>query len=204
MSKPPGRNQVRFPRRKNSARLDADATAELGRYRPYLHMLARFQFDDVLQGKLDASDVVQQTLLEAHQSMAEFRGKSEQEKAAWLRRILTNNLGDELRKFRRLKRDVGLEASLEAAMNESTARLEKWLAIEEGTPSDCAIANEQLIALADALMELPADQRRAVELHHMQGHPSAVVAARMGRTEVAIAGLLRRGLKRLRELLRER
>jgi RNA polymerase sigma-70 factor, ECF subfamily len=194
---------VHLPPEEDCQRLDADATAELGRFRPYLKMLARLQFDELLQAKLDASDVVQQTLLEAHQSMAEFRGKSDREKAAWLRRILTNNLADEVRKFRRDKRDVGLEASLQASLNESAARLEKWLAIEEGTPSECAIANEQLVALGSALMELPEDQRLAVEMHHLQGCPSAVIAARMGRTEVAVAGLLRRGLKRLRELLRE-
>jgi RNA polymerase sigma-70 factor, ECF subfamily len=195
---------VHLPPKENHQRLDANAAAELGRFRAYLHMLARLQFDQLLQAKLDSSDVVQQTLLEAYESIAQFRGKSDREKAAWLRRILTNNLADELRKFRRDKRDVGLEASLQAALSQSTARLEKWLAIEEGTPSDCAIANEQLIALAAALMELPEDQRNAVEWHHLQGCPSAVVAARMGRTEVAVAGLLRRGLKRLRELLRER
>lgn len=194
---------MQLPPTENNRHLDEDAAAELGRFRPYLRMLARFQFDALLQAKLDASDVVQQTLLEAHQSMADFRGKSEREKAAWLRRILTHNVADELRKFGRLKRDVGLEASLEAALSESTARLEKWLAIDEGTPSECAIANEQLVALAAALMKLPEDQRTAVELHHLQGCASAVVATRLGRTEIAVAGLLRRGLKRLRELLRE-
>jgi RNA polymerase sigma-70 factor (ECF subfamily) len=192
---------VQPPPKEDRQRLDDDATAELGRFRPYLQMLARLEFDEALRAKLDASDVVQQTLLEAHQSMADFRGKSDPEKAAWLRRILTRNLADELRKFRRLKRDVRLEASLQAALNESTARLEKWLAIEEGSPSDDAIANEQLVALAAALMKLPEDQRTAVELHHLQSFPSAAIAQRMGRSEIAVAGLLRRGLKRLRELI---
>jgi RNA polymerase sigma-70 factor, ECF subfamily len=194
---------VQRPREQDCPPRAGDA-GELGRFRPYLQMLARLQFDELLQAKLDSSDVVQQTMLEAHQSIAEFRGKTDREKAGWLRRILTNNLADELRKFRCDKRDVGLEASLQAALHESTARLEKWLAIEEGTPSDCAIANEQLIALAAALMKLPEHQRQAVEWHHLHGCPSAVVAARMQRSEVAVAGLLRRGLKRLRELLREK
>ncbi len=140
-------------------------------------MLARLRFDDLLQAKLDSSDVVQQTMLEAHQSIAEFRGKNDREKAAWLRRILTNNLADELRRFRRDKRDVALEASLQAALNESSTRLEHWLAIDQGTPSDCAIANEQLVALAAALTQLPEDQRKAIEWHHLHGCPSAVVAA---------------------------
>jgi RNA polymerase sigma-70 factor, ECF subfamily len=176
---------------------------EFGRYRPYLHMLARLQIDALLQSKLDASDIVQQTLLEAHQSMASCRGKSEQEQAAWLRQILTRNLADQLRKFRSQKRDVRLEASIQVALNESTARLDKWLAVEDGTPSDCAIANERLLALAAALLKLPEEQRMAVELHHLQGHPSAAIAGRLGRSEIAVAGLLRRGLKRLRELLQD-
>jgi RNA polymerase sigma-70 factor, ECF subfamily len=98
---------------------------------------------------------------------------------------------------------VRLEASLQAAMNESTARLERWLASESSTPSQCAIANEQVVALAAALLKLPEDQRRAVELHHLQGYPSAIVAQRLARTEIAVAGLLRRGLKKLRETMCE-
>lgn len=176
---------------------------ELGRFRPYLQMLARLEFDEVLQAKLDASDIVQQTLLEAHQALDEFRGKSDQQKAAWLRRILVRNLADEVRRFRRLKRNVRLEASLQAALNHSTARLEKWLAIDEGSPSDRAIASERLVALAEALCALPEDQRVAVELHHLRGYSSAAIGQCMGRTEIAVAGLLRRGLKRLRELLGE-
>ena len=51
-------------------------------------------------------------------------------------------------------------------------------------------------------MQLPDDQRRAVELHHLQGLPSAEIAVRLGRTEIAVAGLLRRGLKKLRQMIR--
>lgn len=182
---------------------NGEITEELNRFRPYLLMLARLQFDDVLQAKLDESDIVQQTLLEAHQSLRNFRGTSDQEMAGWLRQILARNLADELRKFRRGKRNVRLEESLHAVLNESTVRLERWLASEEGTPSEHAMANEQLLTLAAAVMKLPEDQRRAVELHHLQGYPAAAVAQRLGKSEVAVAGLLRRGLKRLRELLRE-
>jgi RNA polymerase sigma-70 factor (ECF subfamily) len=166
-------------------------------------MLARLQLDDALQAKLDESDIVQQTLMEAHQSLADFRGQSDAEKAAWLQKILVRNVADEMRKYRRGKRDVRLEASIQVAMSESSARLERWLASESGTPSQRAIANEQLVALATALMKLPEDQRRAVELHHLQGLPSAMVAKRLDRSEVAVAGLLRRGLKKLRETMRE-
>lgn len=182
--------------------MQGGVTAELSRFRPYLRMLARLQFDEVLQAKLDESDVVQQTLLEAHRALADFRGQRDEEKAAWLRQILSRNLADEMRKFRSGKRDVRLEASLQASMEDSSARLEHWLASEDGTPSQHAIANEQLLALAVAIMKLPEDQRRAVELHHLQGLASAAIAVRLGRTEVAVAGLLRRGLKQLRQTIR--
>ncbi len=182
----------------------ATPIGELGRFRPYLLMLARLQFDEVLQAKLDASDVVQQTLLEAHQSRAQFRGNSSGEMGAWLRQILARNLSDEVRKFKRHKRNIASEASLHAALDESAVRLERWLAIEERTPSDVIIANEELMRLGTALLTLPVDQRRAVELHHLQGYSSAIVAVRLQKTEVAVAGLLRRGLKKLREQMREK
>ena len=98
---------------------------------------------------------------------------------------------------------MALEASLQDSLNRSTARLDRFLVGADGTPSDCAIANEQLVSLATALMKLPTDQRKAVELHHLQGLRSAEVAKRLNRTEVAVAGLLRRGLKQLREFVSE-
>jgi len=182
---------------------NGELSAKLASFRPYLHMLARLQFDETLQTKLDESDIVQQTLLEAHRSAGTFRGKTDEEMAGWLRTILARNIADELRKFRRGKRDIRLEASLQASMNQSSVRIERWLATEDVSPSQHAIANEQLIALATALMKLPEDQRQAIELVHLQGHSSADVARRLDRSEVAVAGLLRRGLQRLREVFRQ-
>ena len=181
--------------------LDGKPADDLWRFRPYLLMLARTEFDEVLQAKLDASDIVQQTLLEAHQSRSQFRGSCDREMAGWLRRILARNIADELKKFRRQKRNVQLEASLAASLDESSMRLEQFLLDDGTSPSVCAMANEQLLALAMALMKLPDDQRLAIQMHHLRGDSSAVIAARMNRTEIAVAGLLRRGLKRLRELL---
>ena len=173
----------------------------LEQFRPYLLLLARLQLGRQFQGKLDASDVVQQTLLEAHRQRHQFQGSSSRQLLAWLRRILAGTLTDALRGLGRAKRDATRERSLEAALDESAERLEAWVAAEQSSPSEVAARQEQLLRLARALAQLPEDQRAAVEMHHLREVPVADLAREMGRTEASVAGLLRRGLKRLRELL---
>src|SRR5438128_1621530 len=104
-----------------------DQGQKLDRFRAYLHLLARVHLDPRLQSKLDASDLVQQTLLQAYQALGEFRGQSEPELAAWLRRILARNLAMATRDFARGKRDVAREHSLEQALADSSSRLQAWL-----------------------------------------------------------------------------
>jgi RNA polymerase sigma-70 factor (ECF subfamily) len=179
------------------------AERSLEGYREYLHLLARMQVDARLRVKVDLSGVVQQTLLEAYQALPQLRGQSEAQRAAWLRRILANNLADEVRQLGARKRDRARERSLEAAIDESSSRLEAWLVAEQSSPSAQAVRQEQTLRLAQALTALPENQRRAVELHHLQGRPLAEVAEALGCTKPAVAGLLHRGLQKLRELLDE-
>ena len=176
---------------------------ELERFREYLRLLARLQLDPRWQAKLDPSDIVQQTLLQAHQALDQFRGKSSAEQAAWLRQILARVLANAARDFSRAKRDVGRERSLELALEQSSSRLDAWLAAEQTSPSESVERNEQLLRLAEALAQLPQDQREAVTLHHLQGWSLAELAQHLARSEGAVAGLLHRGFKRLRELLQD-
>jgi RNA polymerase sigma-70 factor (ECF subfamily) len=159
------------------------------------------EIDPRLREKLDPSDVVQQTMLDAHQKRDQFRGTSGAEKAAWLRQILANNLVDALRAVGRKKRDVAREQSLELQIERSSQRIGQWLAAEQSTPSQELDQHEQAIRLADALAQLPQSQREALVLQNWNDWSLAEIAEHMGRTPASVAGLLKRGLKRLLELL---
>jgi RNA polymerase sigma-70 factor, ECF subfamily len=166
----------------------------------YLHSLARPQLNSRLRGKVDPSDVVQETLIKAHQCQAQYRGSTSGEQACWLRRILANTMIDTARKY---QREIDRDHNLEQHLEESSAGLEACLAADQSSPSATLDRQERLVRLASALAQLPEEQRTAVELHHLQDAALAEIAEAMARTEASVAGLLRRGLKRLRELLKE-
>jgi RNA polymerase sigma-70 factor, ECF subfamily len=173
----------------------------LERYRQYLGILARVQLDPRLQGKIDVSGVVQQTLLEACQALPGFAQRGPAQTAAWLRRILANNLGDEIRKLAAGKRDLAREQSLEAALDASSSRLDEWLAADQSSPSQQVERAEQALELAAALAELPDAQREALVLQHWHGWSLAQIAAHLQRSHAAVAGLIKRGLQQLRSRL---
>ena len=170
---------------------------DLARFRSYLHLLARLQLGD--RPGVEPSDLVQQTLLEAHRGWADCRAESDAERAAWLRRILANNLADALRARTRARRDVDREVSIDAALGESSAQIGLWIASPGPSPSQEADKHEQAIRLATALAGLPEAEQEALVLQHWHGLTVAQIGARLSRTPAAIGGLLKRGLKRLRE-----
>jgi RNA polymerase sigma-70 factor (ECF subfamily) len=174
----------------------------LERFRPYLRLLARLQLDPRLQGKLDPSDVVQQTLVQAWQALDRFQGNTDAQTAAWLRTILAHQLANAVRDLGRAKRDVAREQAL-AALNASSARLEAWLVADQSSPSQRAERNEKLFRLAAALEALPDAQREALTLHHLHDWTLDDIGRRLGRTPAAVAGLIKRGLRQLRQQLHE-
>jgi len=173
---------------------------ELEHFRDYLRLLAQLQIPARLRAKLDASDLVQITLLKAHQAEEDFRGQTRAERSAWLRQILARTIANALRDHARARRDVALERSLEEALNASSARLGDWLIAKGQAPSAAAERNEQVVELAGALARLPESQRQALVMHYCQGLSLAAISEALERTRPAVASLLRRGLKQLREL----
>jgi RNA polymerase sigma-70 factor (ECF subfamily) len=173
-------------------------------YRPFLHLRALHQLRSSLRGKLDPADVVQETLLQAHKKLGQFRGHTKAELAAWLRTILDNTLAAAARQFRAGTRDITREQAWQAGRPEPKGRRMGRTFAVSSTPDEHALRQEQFLRLADALGKLPPNQRRAVELHHLEGKSLAEVAALMHTSRNAVIGLLFRGLKKLRHLLTER
>jgi RNA polymerase sigma-70 factor, ECF subfamily len=173
---------------------------DLERFRAYLGLLARLEIAPRLRDKVDLSGIVQQTLWEAHTELSNgpSRLRSDAETTAWLRSVLSHNLADVLRKLRARKRDIRREWSLDNAVTQSASRLEQWLVAQQSSPSQHVIRQEELLQMAETLASLPEGQRRAIELHHLQGWPLAEIAVELETTKAAVAGLLHRGLKNLR------
>ncbi len=143
--------------------------------------------------------MVQQTLLVAHEKLVQFRGQSDEELVAWLRAILASTLAQAARRYYRNEPEQA--RSLQGAIEQSSARLESWLAEDQSTPSQKVMRAEQLGMLARALAQLPDDQRTAIELHHFQGLSVPESARAMNKTVASVTGLLYRGGKELRRLI---
>jgi RNA polymerase sigma-70 factor (ECF subfamily) len=173
-------------------------------FRYYLMVLTRAKLGWAPKANLECSDVVQVTLLEAVRKRDQFRGRSRAEMAGWLRQMLAFNLADAIRDRGRAKRDPSRVRSLQEELDRSSARLGAMLAADQSTPSRAAGRHEDAVRLAGALEGLPDDQRQAVILRHCEGCSIDEISRRMDRSQAAVAGLIKRGLRGLRVLLEER
>jgi RNA polymerase sigma-70 factor, ECF subfamily len=173
-------------------------------YRTYLRLLARIEIGRRLQGKLDASDLVQETFLEAHRNFRLFRGTDEPQFVHWLRQILAAKVANLVRHYiGTQKRDARLEQELEANLNNSSRMLGAELAASLDSPSQQAVRREQAVLLANALECLPPDYREVIILRHLEELTFPEVAQRMGRTLNSVQKLWLRGLARLRQVFGE-
>jgi RNA polymerase sigma-70 factor (ECF subfamily) len=174
----------------------------LERYRHYLQLLARLQIGRRLQGKVDASDVIQEVFLEAHRHFDRFQGMEEAELASWLRQILAARLAKLVRHyFRTQGRNLRLERELALNVDQSSRILERGLIDAHSSPSQSAARREQGLILAEALGRLPEHYREVLILRHLEELSFPEIAGRLGRSLDSVKNLWARGLARLRELL---
>jgi len=179
---------------------DADARGVLlEMYRQYLRLLARLRLDPRLQGKLSASDLVQETFVWANRGFSRFRGTTEAELTAWLRSILVSQVANQIRHYSTDKRNIGLERRLERDFGRSSMALEKGLVGTFSSPSQSAIRREHAVLLADALAALPAHYREVLVQRHLEHRTFPEIAKKMDRPLDNVRGLWRRAVKSLRE-----
>lgn len=171
---------------------DDDALGELiEKYRPMLRAEAMRTLTEV-QGRVDASDVVQLTWWSAFRAFPRFEGDIDAF-VGWLRNIHDRNLRDVVREQRAAKRAIGLEVSPSAALPGAAGRIT--------SPSQKLVRIEQQQHMEACLALLPAAQKEALRLRYYDELPITEIVERMGRSETAVAGLLKRGLSTLRELM---
>lgn len=159
--------------------------------------------DPLLKARVDPSDVVQQTLLNAHRAAAQFRGSSDEELVRWLKQILINELAMQLRDNLRARRDVTREKSIEQAIEVSSLRLDRLLETNDKSPESAAASNERAFKIGKAMEALPSLQREAIELHYWHQHSLQEIADLQQKSKSSVAGAIRRGLRALQAKLNE-
>ena len=183
---------------------DAAARDELfDKCRNYVNIVARAQVESWLQAKVDASDLVQQTLLEAHRGLDGFRGNTEGEWLAWLRKILSNNTTDFIRRYKGAeKRRATKEVPLQMPLGDNSQEFFFDPSADIDSPSQIVMEHEREILLADAIAQLSEDHQEVVMLRNVQKLPFDEVARRMDRTRPAVQMLWMRAIKRLQQILK--
>lgn len=187
------------------ARTDSARLGELlEAYRNYLRMLARIQIGRRLQGKVDASDVVQEAFLDAHKYFPNFRGTDEPQLMKWLREILAGTLSNQVRRyFGTQARDPRLEVGIAADLDQSNAGLAHLFVDKQSSPSQQAARGELSLRVAEALGRLPDDYQMAIVLRHLEGLTFPEVAVRMGKTVDSVEKLWLRALTKLKKAFGE-
>lgn len=193
-------------------RAKCGSAAEVGQllsvYTQYLKTLANQQLDRRVRQRVSPSDLVQDTLLEAHRDFPNFRGTTTAELVSWLRRILIHNLiRASEHHLHTEKRDARREISLQrlaANLGSVDSPLEVALRSPIGSPSADLRGQEQVSELERALSTLPVEQRQVVMMRHLEGLAFSEIAERMGRSSGACRMLWLRAMDDLREKLQER
>ncbi|HWL10295.1 MAG TPA: sigma-70 family RNA polymerase sigma factor [Planctomicrobium sp.] len=161
-----------------------------------LVITAQNRISGVLRVKLDAEDVVQQTLMEAQQSFGQFHGQSEAELLRWLGRLLENNLIDAARRYRRIQQQNALQETPVDAVS-----LLNNIAGTQISASSVVRRKERDELLLQALKQLSTKQQQLIELRHRRGLSFIEIGKELEMTDVAARKLWSRTIEELQKLL---
>jgi len=165
-------------------------------FRPYLLYIANSDLDSQLKSKVAASDLVQESLLEAHQGFHGFRGRSYTELKSWLRTILHHNMANETRTFQQTqKRMLNREVSLEHGDGSSP-----HISLVDKRPSadSQASQNEEIQHLQQSLKLLPTDLRQLIVWHNLDSETFSEIAMRLNQSEKSVQKKWTRAIRELR------
>jgi len=170
--------------------------------RNFLGIVARAQVESWLRAKVDASDLVQQTLLEAYRDFHKFRGTTEAEWLAWLRQILAHNAANFVRHYRGTsKRQAQREVGLARPGDDTNSRDAPDPADTAESPSQQLLRKEREFQVAEALAQLTPDHREVILLRNLERLSFDEVAQRMDRSRPAAQMLWMRAIQKLHEIL---
>lgn len=171
-------------------------------YRNYLYLVARTQINLHLAVRVNPSDLVQETFLQAYRQFGQFQGGTEAELLSWLRRILVRSIVGAFQKhLNAKKRDVRRERPMDQvirAIDQSSRMVEAALVAQGSTPSHQAQRRELAALVADRLAELPARNREVIILRNLEGRSFDEIAERIGGTADGARKLWARAINRLR------
>jgi RNA polymerase sigma-70 factor, ECF subfamily len=163
--------------------------------RQYLLLVAGQYVGRDLQSKVGASDIVQQSMLEAQRSIDQFRGDTQRQLRAWLAQIVRRNVVDQARRFHDTqRRDAAREVSWAVASESSL-----WAAGD--TPSGLVRKAELDRELIDAIAQLPPRYQQVIEMRHREGLPYADIAQRFDVSVEATRQLWTRAVRQLQQIL---
>lgn len=171
------------------------ANHDFNAHRAYLKVLALAQIPVELRGRIDPSDIVQQTLCDAFRRDLHNQ-HTPAELMVRLRIILRDKLVDMFRR-RRLENRV---KSLGGLLEQTSVRLSEFLWDGRPGPDNGAMVRELREFLEAMLERLSPAQAEAIILMYFRGMSVAEISRHMNREPTAVGGLLRHGMKRLREL----
>ncbi len=190
------------PSKENQDRGDPAALAtSFDQYRDQLQRLVAFHMDRRLSRRVDASDIVQQSFIEARARLSHYVEHSSMPFSLWIRQITMQTLIDvHRRNFGVQKRDIRQEVSMQQA-DSSYSILADRLVSNLTSPSSAADRREKMARVRNAIDGMDEMDREVLVLRHFEEMSNKDIADLLGIGQPAASNRYLRALNRLREIM---